>query len=185
MSALDRVAALPAAAVARPVAAAGRLYEQAIDRVLATPHRVSTAAEAERLLESAAGAGPSDGRALAEQIGRVATLAAPVVRRLRMAEKLPGLKKLPMVYSLTTVAGVTFAIRRGVHDVQVVGSYLANRLEQATGEAPDAALVKAATVHLYLSPRGEFQPDEGLRPARLLQRWLLRGATARLTQSGP
>jgi len=45
----------------------------------------------------------------------------------------PGLRRVPWVLSIVTVANVARAIRQGVREVQVVGSYLAARLHAATG----------------------------------------------------
>src|SRR5262245_61880860 len=57
------------------VSAVGRLAEKAIDRVLLTDERVTSAADGKRLL-----AGDADTEALAGDIQRVVVLAVPVVR---------------------------------------------------------------------------------------------------------
>ena len=55
--------------------AVSTLYERAIDRVLLTPERVTSAAEGRALIAS-----QESHEALAEQIQKVVVLAAPVVR---------------------------------------------------------------------------------------------------------
>src|SRR5215831_604238 len=64
-------------AVAALVAAVGELADSAIDRVLLTDERVTSAEQAKRLL-----AGEADTEALADKIQRVVVLAVPVVRML-------------------------------------------------------------------------------------------------------
>jgi hypothetical protein len=63
--------------VAALVRAVGDLVDSAIDRVLLSDARVTSAAEARRLL-----AGEPDAEALADKIQRVVVLAVPVVRVL-------------------------------------------------------------------------------------------------------
>jgi hypothetical protein len=66
--------------------------------------------------------------------------------------------------------------------VQVVGSYLAARMQAATGQPPDPQLVKALTVQLYLSPsRRPSTADTSVPAGRLLRRWLTHGLVGRTT----
>src|SRR5207248_2607635 len=65
------------------VDAVGRLVDKAIDRVLLTNERVTSAAEGRRLL-----AGDADTDALAGEIQRVVVLAMPVVRILARRARL-------------------------------------------------------------------------------------------------
>jgi hypothetical protein len=172
-------AAVPRAATSLP-RAVGSLYERAIDRVLARPYQVETADEARALLDD-----PEiiDVSAFADQIQQVAIIAIPVMRRFAMFRKVPGVKKFPLVLSVVTVANMTRAIRQGVREVQVVGSYLGSRLHEATGAPPDPELVKQLTVQLYLSPsrRPRFDPDERVPALRLFRRWMLYGLVGRTT----
>jgi hypothetical protein len=155
------------------------LYDMAIDRVLARPYRVATADEARGLLEDPESI---DVSAVADQIQQVAIIAIPVVRRIGALTKVPGVKKVPWVLSIVTVANLTRAVRQGVREVQVVGSYLASRIEATTGRPPDPDLVKHLTVQLYLSPSRRPSPQEGRVPAaRLLRRWLTYGLVGRTT----
>ena len=159
------------------LAAVTGLYDRAVDSMLATPHDVPTAHEALRLLDDR----HRESQHLGDQIGRVAVLAVPVVRRLQSAERLtrlPGVRRLPWLASATTVAATAAALTRGVHDIQVLGSFVATRLE-STGRPVDPELVKRVTVQLYLSPSSSVRLDQRVGPARLLRRWLVRGALGR------
>jgi hypothetical protein len=159
--------------------AAGSLYDRVIDRMLARPYQVTTAEEARALLEDPESI---DVSAFADQIQQVAIIALPLARRLGPLSRVPGLRKVPWVLSIVTVANLARAIRQGVREVQVVGSYLASRLQAATGEAPDPALVKALTVQLYLSPsRRPSAADRSVPAGKLLRRWLTYGLVGRST----
>jgi hypothetical protein len=72
-------------AVGALVESVGALADSAIDRVLQTDERVTSASEAKRLL-----AGEADTEALADKIQRVVVLAVPVVRVLARAPAGPG-----------------------------------------------------------------------------------------------
>ncbi|HEX9259115.1 MAG TPA: hypothetical protein VF855_06215 [Acidimicrobiales bacterium] len=149
------------------------LYDRALDMVLSTPHRVATASDAKTLLATDPGATTD---ALVGRIQQVALVVAPLVRRLgRASRKVPGGRKLPWVAIGTTAASVATSLRQGVREVQVVGSYLATRIEDATGAPANPALVKALTAQLYLAP--DRIPEARERPpmARLLGRWLVAG----------
>jgi hypothetical protein len=176
-------ASVPKAAAAVPRAAASAataLYDRVIDRVLARPYEVTTADEARAVLDDP---DAIDVSAFADQIQQVALVAMPIVRRVRRFTKVPGVKKVPWVFSVVTITNVTRAIRQGVREVQVVGSYLAARIQATTGAPPDPELVKRLTVQLYLSPKRKLDPsvDERVPARKLLQRWLFNGLTGRTT----
>jgi hypothetical protein len=175
-SSVPRAVGSAASAGSRSVAS---LYDRAIDRMLARPYQVATAAEARALLEDPASI---DVSAFADQIQQVAIIALPIARRLGPLSRVPGLRRVPWVLSIVTVANVARAIRQGVREVQVVGSYLAARLHAATGEPPDPALVKALTVQVYLSPsRRPSAADRTVPAGKLLRRWLTYGLVGRTT----
>jgi hypothetical protein len=163
------------------VQAIGRLYDRAIDSVLATPYEVRTADEALAMIEAEAG-GVFDGKALADQVQTAAVMLTPVLRRLRWFERLPGARKLPFIAGVATVANVAVVLRRGVREVQIVSSYLAHRLRETTGDAPDPALVKVVAVQLYTEPNRRPVAGGRVGVARLLRRWLVRGVFGRDTQ---
>jgi hypothetical protein len=175
-SSVPRVVGSAASTVPR---AAGSLYERVIDRMLARPHQLATADDAKALLEDA---DSIDVSAFADQIQQVAIIALPIARRVGMLRRVPGVKRMPWVLSLVTVANVARAIRQGVREVQVVGSYLATRMQATTGQPPDPALVKALTVQLYLFPsRRPSAADTSVPAGRLLRRWLTYGLVGRTT----
>ena len=167
-----------AGAVRRLLQSVTALYDRAVDSVLSTPHVVPSLAEARRLLDQHS----SEGDHVAEQVNRVALLALPVLRRMQQAgrlARLPGVRRLPAVASIATAASIGSALNRGVRDVQVIGSYVATRLERASGTPADPALVKRLTVQLYLDPSRPPQFDQRVGSARLLRRWLTRGVMGR------
>jgi len=159
------------------VDAVGRLVDKAIDRVLLTNERVTSAAEAKRLL-----AGDADTDALAGEIQRVVVLAMPVVRILARGARLT---KVPWVLIASSGVSIGIAVRTGVRDLQVLASLVAHRLEQATGAPSDPALVKKLAVDLYLDPKHplDHMDDEKLRLVRLTRKWVVRGAFGRRNRS--
>ena len=119
---LDRHAA---DAVPPLVDAISSLYEHAIDRLLLTPDRVTSAAEGKRLLAADDGT-----EVMADQVQRVVVLAVPVVRTLARGARFT---RVPWVLVATTAFSIASTLRTGVREVQVLGSLLAHRLEQADG----------------------------------------------------
>jgi hypothetical protein len=178
VSSIPRVAAtVPRAAASVPRAVAS-LYDKAIDRVLSHPYEVTTADEARAVLDDP---DAIDVSAFADQIQQVALMAMPLLRRVGKFKSLPGVKRMPWVLSLVTVANLTRSVREGVREVQVVGSYLAARLHAATGAPPDPDLVKRLTVQVYLSPTHRLDPTatERVPTEKLLRRWLVNGMLGR------
>jgi hypothetical protein len=155
--------------------AVSSLYERAIDRVLLTPERVTTAAEGRALLTT-----QESHEALAEQIQKVVVLAVPVVRAVAAGARFT---RVPWVLVSSTALSIGLTVRAGVREVQVLGSLLAHRLEQATGQPADPALVKKLTIELYLAPKkAPTLSDRRLRAGRLVRRWIFRGAFGRETR---
>jgi hypothetical protein len=157
------------------VDAVGALFDQVIDRILLSPDRVTSVAEGRRLM-----AGDDDTEALADTIQRVAVVATPIVRTLaRGARWLP---RVPWVLVASTTASLVTTLRAGVREVRVLGSFVAHRLELATGRPADPALVKQLTLELYLSPGRTPKLTGGLPLGRLVRRWLFRGAIGKDTR---
>jgi hypothetical protein len=151
------------------------LFDQAVDRVLLSPARVTSAAEGKRLLTA-----DDDAEGLTDTVQRVAVVATPIVRTLaRGARWLP---RVPWVLVASTTASLVVTIRAGVHEIRVLGSLLAYRLEAATGRPADPALVKQLTLELYLSPGRTPTLAGGLPLRRLVRRWLFRGALGKDTR---
>jgi hypothetical protein len=152
-----------------------KLYDKAIDSMLATPHQVSSRDEALTLLSK-----EGDTEAVASQIQKLALMLTPIVRRVAATRKVPGVKRIPFAAGAITVASISTAIRSGVRDVQVIGSYLASRVEQVSGRPADPRLVKKLTVDLYLHPgRQPAMHDRRIRLTGLLRTWILKGAFGR------
>jgi len=156
------------------VEAVGSLADAAIDRVLLTGERVTTAAEGRRLL-----AGEADTEALADNIQRVVVLAVPVIRTLARGARFT---RVPWVMVASTTVSVGIAVRGGVRELQVLAALVAHRLEAEHGRPADPALVKRLAVDLYLDPKRtpELRGDR-LRLVRLTRTWILSGAVGRNT----
>ena len=160
-------------AAAALVEAVEALAEATVNRVLLSDERVSSAAEAKRLL-----AGEADTEALADKVQRVVVLAAPLVR---MAARGAKFARVPWVIVASSSVAVGVAVRAGVRELQLLSSLVAYRLEQA-GVAPDPALVKKVAVDLYLHPRRPVDlGDDKVRLVRLTRKWVLGGAFGRST----
>jgi hypothetical protein len=152
----------------------GTLAHKAIDRVMLTGERVTSAAEGKRLL-----AGEADTEALASDIQRVIVLAVPVVRRLARGARLT---RVPWVVVASSAVSIGVGVRAGVRELQVLASLVAYRLEQATGTPSDPALVEKLAIDLYLDPkRTPKLADDRLRLVRLTRKWVLGGAFGRKT----
>jgi hypothetical protein len=150
------------------------LVTRAIDRVLLTDERVTSAAEGKKLL-----AGQADSEALAGDIQRVIVLAVPIVRTLARGARF---MKVPWVMIGSTAVSMGVAVRSGVREIQIIASLVAHRLEQTTGAPSDPALVKKLAIDLYLKPKREPNlTDDKLRLARLTRKWVLLGAFGRKT----
>ena len=164
----------PRTTTAALVEAVEGLVDAAIDRVLLTGERVTSAAEGRALLS-----GEAETEALADNIQRVVVLAVPVVRTLARGARFT---RVPWVMVASTTVSVGIAIRTGVRELQVIAALVAHRLEAAQGSPPDPALVKRLAVELYLDSK--HAPDLGsdrLRLMRLTRKWVVSGAFGRNT----
>jgi hypothetical protein len=155
--------------------AAASLLDDLVDRVLRSDERVASAAHGKLLI--AEDDGMEDA---ADRVQRFVAVATPAVRVLLRGARLP---RVPWVLVASTAVSLTTTVRAGVREVRVIGSLLANRLEQTTGVPADPALVKKLAVELYLAPKRE--PDVAtldLPLAQLARKWLLRGVFGRDTR---
>jgi hypothetical protein len=167
--------ALPANLVPPLVDAIASLYDHAIDRLLTTPDRVTSADEAKRRLANDDGS-----EVVVDQLQRVVVLAVPVVRTVARGARFT---RVPWVLVATTAFSIASTLRAGVREVQVIASLIAHRLEQASGRPADPDIVKRLALDLYLSPRRTPKAAGGPLPLRrLLQRWLFKGAFGRDTR---
>jgi hypothetical protein len=106
--------------------------------------------------------------------------AVPVLRTLVRGVRFT---RVPWVLVATTTVSLGLAIRAGVRELQVLAALLAYRLEQASGEPVDPALVKRLAVELYLEPkRAPDLESDRLRLGRLTRRWVVRGVLGRSTE---
>jgi hypothetical protein len=107
-------------------------------------------------------------------------LAVPVLRTFFRGARFT---RIPWVLAATSAFSIGSAVRTGVREVQVIGSLVACKLEQTTGQPADPALVKKLTLELYLSPRRTPDiSDLALPLGKLLRRWLIKGAVGRDTK---
>ena len=157
------------------VDAMSSLYDHTISGILSTSDRVTSAVEGKTLLAADDGS-----EAVADRVQRVVMLAVPVLRTFVRGARFT---RIPWVLVATTAFSIGAAVRTGVREVQVIGSLVAYRLEQATGQPADPALVKKLTLELYLSPRRTPDvSDLALPLGKLLRRWLIKGAIGRDTK---
>ena len=142
--------------------------------MLTASERVTSADEGNALLAS--GEHP---KLFADQMQKVAIALVPVSRIGRGGRRFA---RVPSVFVASTAVSAGLTIRRGVRELQVLASLIDHRIEQATGEPADPALVNALTVALYLDPKHVPRPSPGgLRLAPLGRRWVVCGALGRDT----
>jgi hypothetical protein len=123
--------------------------------------------------------GEANTEAFADNIQRVVVLAVPVVRTLARGARFT---RVPWVMVASSAVSVGLAVRTGVRELQVLASLIAQRLEEATGEPSDPALVKKIAIDLYLHPRRTLDvTDDKLHLVRLTRKWVLSGAFGRKT----
>jgi hypothetical protein len=156
------------------VEAVGNLADAAVDHVVLTDERVTSAAEGKRVL-----AGGADTEELADKVQRVVVLAVPAVRLLARGARF---SRVPWAMIATSTLSVGIAVRTGVRELQVLASLVAHRLEEATGKPSDPLLVKKLAIDLYLKPKSEPKlTDDKLRLVRLTRKWVFSGAFGRAT----
>jgi hypothetical protein len=137
------------------VEAVGELADAAVDRVLLTEGRVTSAAEGRRRL-----AGASDTEALSDKVQRVVVLATPIVRVLARGARFT---RLPWAMIASSSVSIGLTVRTGVREPR---------------------LVKKIAIDLYLDPKRVPDPTESqLRLVRLTRKWVLLGAFGRNTST--
>ena len=160
------------------------LIDGALDRVFDEPFDVRTAEEFEDLVAAGpigVGAAPA-----ATTLTAFVAAATPMARRAlavatksgKFASKAPlpsskafkvGLASIPVALRLSTTS------RRGVRELQLLASYLINRL-RAAGVDPDHGLVRSLTLSLYLDParRPSLDIPAGRAAGGVARQWVLR-----------
>jgi hypothetical protein len=173
----DRAASMGKDALASAhelVDAVDALVDQAISRALTSDVRVTSAAEATRLLS-----GDEDTEALTDNIQRVVLFAVPVVRRVARGARFT---RVPWVMVASSGVSIAVAVRTGVRELQLLASLIAHRIEPAAGAPVDPVLVTKLAIDLYLDPkRAPDLADDKLRLVALARTWLVRGALGRTT----
>lgn len=155
--------------------AAGDVVQQAFERLLSSDMRVSSAADAKRLL-----ADQEDTEELTDAIQRFVGIATPVVR---VALRGARFTRVPWVLVASSAVSIGVTVRNGVRELQALAALLTHRFEQETGAPPDPALLQKLTLELYLKPRrAPDVSDLGLPLARLARRWIVSGALGRNTR---
>jgi hypothetical protein len=155
--------------------AAGDVVHQAFERLLSSDVRVTTAADAKRLL-----ADHEDTEELTDAIQRFVAIATPVAR---IALRGARFTRVPWVLLMSSAVSIGVTVRNGVRELQAIAALLAHRFEQETGAPPDPALLRKLALELYLKPRRTPDvSDLGLPLARLARRWIVSGALGRNTR---
>jgi hypothetical protein len=154
---------------------AGDVVQQAFERLLSSTTRVTTAAEARRLL-----ADHEDTEELTDAIQRFVAIATPVVR---LALRGARFTRIPWVLVASSAVSIGVTVRNGVRELQAIAALLAYRFEEETGAPPDPALLQKLTLELYLKPnRTPDVTDPRLPLSRLARRWIVSGVFGRNTR---
>ena len=155
--------------------AAGDLVHQALERLISSDVRVTTAAEGKRLL-----AEDDDEEQMTDAIQRFVGIATPVVR---IALRGARFTRIPWVLVASSSVSIGVTVRTGLRELQVLAALLAHRFEEQTGAQPDAALLQTLTLELYLRPRRTPNVSDLSPPlARLVRGWIVSGALGRNTR---
>ena len=156
------------------------MVDNALDRVFNEPYEIWSSDDVERVMTQ---------HRATMSFASAGVLAGFVERALPLAKlSTKAGKKVPMPAIKYTLAAIPIAmqlgnsVRHGVHEVQVIASYLIHRLREA-GVEPRRGLVTALALSISLDP--ERRPDLGLTPARagagLARLWIMRSIR---TESG-
>jgi hypothetical protein len=144
----DPVGVTPSSRFQASVQALGDLYDRAVDAVLIRPHEIATADEAFAALRADAS---WNAEALTSQARKAALVALPIVRRVGLAGRIPGLRGVPSVALVATVAAVSSQLWSVVKELQVLTALIATRL-RAAGYPSDPPLVKRLAIEFYSHP---------------------------------
>jgi hypothetical protein len=162
------------------------VVDSALDRVFAEPFTVATPDDFERLMTEQHGTGGPGAIASAGAIAAFVRSATPLAERAMKFAKVSSsaagktgfapakvakyaLAAIPIALSLTGSA------RRGVHELQVLASFLIHQF-RAAGIDPDRGLVRALTVSIATNPdrRPQLDPGAGKLSTALGGQWIMR-----------
>jgi len=175
VSSSDRTAPSDEGAVARLRSATGTardqlvaLIENALDRLLDAPLDIRNAHEALHAInptDPAVAAAPAVRRAAEWGIARVAGRIGT-----RYGGKLAGRMAVPV----TAAVEYGLAARDGIRELQVLGSFLVNRL-RTEGHPVDRELVQRTVLAVYLDPavRPDLRVPPHRRALRVARRWAM------------
>ncbi|MFI5047129.1 MAG: hypothetical protein ACHQIG_08695 [Acidimicrobiia bacterium] len=161
------------------------LVDRALDRVFDEPYTVVSAEDFERLMTEHHGRGGPGLLASAGAIAAFVRSATPVAERLlkyaRVGTSTAGKAYMPAKVAKYTLAIVPVAMsltgstRRGIHELQVLASYLISTF-RAAGIEPDRALVRALTVSIARSPdrRPQLDGSAARASAGVGTQWVMR-----------
>lgn len=179
--------------IARLRAMPGRLNQRsravvdgAIDRVFDEPFAVETPEDFERLMVAHHGSSGPGAIASAGAIAAFVRSATPFAERAfkfarvgsSAAGKTPFMPAKVAKYAIAAIPvalSLTGSARRGVHELQVLASFLIHRFRQH-GIEPDRGLVRALTVAITIDPdrRPQIEASARRSGAGLGGQWILR-----------
>jgi hypothetical protein len=154
--------------------AAGAVVQQAFERLLSSDLRVTSAAEAKRML-----AEHEETEELTDAIQRFVAIATPVAR---IALRGARFTRVPWVLVASSAVSIGLTVRNGVRELQAIASLLAYRFETA-GVPLEPAVLQKLALELYLKPRSSPDISSTRLPlGRLARRWIVSGALGRDTR---
>jgi hypothetical protein len=145
------------------------VVDSALDRVFAEPYAVATPEEFERLMVEHHGSHGPGALASAGAIAAFVRSSTPIAERAlkyarvgsNAAGKTPFVGAKAVKYAVMAIPvalSLTSSARRGVHELQVLASFLIERFRQE-GIEPDRGLVRALTIAITLDPDRRVQLD--------------------------
>jgi hypothetical protein len=163
------------------------VVDSALDRIFDEPFAVETPEDFERLMVAYHGSSGPGALASAGAIAAFVRSATPFAERaLKFARvgssaagKTPFLPAKVAKYAIAAIPvalSLTGSARRGVHELQVLASFLIHRFHQEGIEQPDRGLVRALTVAITTDPdrRPNFDTSARRSGAALGGQWILR-----------
>lgn len=162
------------------------IVDSALDHVFDEPYAVETPEDFERLMVAHHGSGGPGALASAGAIAAFVRSATPIAERAlkvakvgsRAAGKTPFLPAKIAKYAVVAIPvalSLTGSARRGVHELQVLASFLIHRFRQA-GIEPDPGLVRTLAVAITVNPdrRPQLDIGGGRAGASLGGQWIVR-----------
>ena len=159
------------------------LVERSLDRVFDEPYAVLADEDFERLMtEHHVASGPgllASAGAIAAFVRTATPVAERALKLARVGTNAAGKAYVPARVAKYTLAIVPVAMsltgvtRRGIHELQVLASFLIFRF-RAAGIEPDRALVRALTLAIARDPDRRPQLDGARAGAGIGMQWIMR-----------